>query len=68
MKSHQVFDNIYSKQANQLDQNLTQLHDHIKSQAHSIYYDRKVEYVNLVETMRKLEQTRSERLRMQVQK
>jgi len=47
-KQWEIVDKLYVKETKILDHNLNALHDYIKPQAKSIYYDRKVEYVNMV--------------------
>ena len=52
-KQWEIVDNLYLKETRILDHNLNALHDFIKPQAKSIYYDRKVEYINMVHEKQK---------------
>ena len=45
----QLYNYIYSKESDQLDRNLHNMFKFLKPQANHIYYDRKIEYINLVE-------------------
>lgn len=44
-----IFKKLYADKSIDLDKNLEIMYNFIMSQANSIYYDRKVEYVNLVD-------------------
>jgi len=54
-KQWEIVDKLYLKETKILDHNLNALHDYIKPQAKSIYYDRKVEYVNMVHEKQKFD-------------
>jgi len=66
MKHHEVYDKLYAKETGKLDRNLDRIFEYLKPQAHKIYYDRKVEYVNLVENQKKLEKNRRDNVRKRV--
>ena len=49
----EIVEKLYRKETKLLDRNLEKLHDFLKPQAKSIYYDRKVEYINMVHEKQK---------------
>ena len=59
---HQLYKYIYSEKREDLDTNLTEMFDFLKGQSKKIYYDRKVEYVNLVEQYRRNQEIKEETL------
>ena len=46
-------EDIYKKQKKKIDRNLDAMKDFLRPQAHQIFYGRKVEYLNLVDTKKK---------------
>lgn len=44
-----MFRRLYNSRSKNLDENLSKMFNFILPQANSIYYDRKVEFINLVE-------------------
>ena len=48
-------DKLYKNKIKTLDNNLGEIYDYLKPQASNIYFDRKVEFVNLVNEKRSVE-------------
>lgn len=46
-------DKLYKKETRMIDKNLDKMHDFLKPHAKSLYYDRKVEFVNMVHEKQK---------------
>jgi len=49
-------DEIYNRKKKEIDKNLTDLNDILKKQAKSIYFERKVEYINLLAQKKEMDQ------------
>ena len=57
-KTHpwETVDNIYRKKMRTLDKNIDQVYDYVTPQANSIYYDRKIEFQNIVDNRKNSEE------------
>ena len=49
VQAWEVVDQLYNMETRTIDHNLHALHEYLKPQAQNIYYERKVEYLNLVD-------------------
>ena len=54
--SFEQVDKLYKQKIKALDNNLGEIYDYLKPQASTIYFDRKVEFVNLVNEKKTAEQ------------
>lgn len=54
--SFEQVDKLYKQKIKALDNNLGEIYDYLKPQASSIYFDRKVEFVNIVNEKKTAEQ------------
>ena len=56
LHSFEVVDNIYTWKKKEIDKNLNDLYHILKKQAKSIYFERKVEYINLMAQKKEMDQ------------